>query len=410
VSDDWAVTPLGNVVALASGDLIKADDYKDPSGEVIVVGAGGRLGQTRRPANTSAPAVVIGRVGAAGAAHYFDSAVFATDNTLVATPDRTLNPRFLYHFIRSVDWSRLQSGSSQPLINQRIVKALEIPLPSVDEQRGLARLLDSVDAVIASAATHVSNSRRAIERFRQAVLAAACSGRLTVGWRQGTEFDGVDNEDPLPDGWQIRPGIEVFTFVTSGSRGWARYYASAGPAFIRVGNLDHDSLDLDLATIQRVAPPDNAEARRTLVEPGDLLISITAEIGMVGVVPRDLGPAHVNQHVAIARPDRRFNSRYLACFVAARTGGQAQLETLQRGATKAGLGLQDLRALSIPIPPRAEQDEIVRRVDHLFEVVDALHSRIDVASRGIDLSSQAVLAKAFRGDLGGISKSDDARL
>jgi type I restriction enzyme S subunit len=122
---------------------------------------------------------------------------------------------------------------------------------------------------------------------------------------------------------------------------------------------------------------------------------------MVGVVPADIGEAYVNQHVAIARPQRGLNPWYLAAFVAAPLFGQAQLDALQRGATKAGLGLNDIRSLCIPLPPLGEQDEIVRRLDQLLSLADRIDERIDVAGARIDRNSRALLAKAFRGDLVG---------
>ena len=83
----------------------------------------------------------------------------------------------------------------------------------------------------------------------------------------------------------------LFDFVTSGSRGWAKYYADKGALFLRMGNLDHASISLDLTDIQRVDPPEGAEGTRTKVERGDILISITADVGMTGLVPSTLEKA-----------------------------------------------------------------------------------------------------------------------
>lgn len=105
---DLPTVPLRNLVSLSSGDFIKAKDYRRGNGDVIVVGAGGAIGRTHFEPNAPARSIVIGRVGAAGAAHYFGEPVFATDNTLIAVPNQSLRPRFLFHFLRSVDWQALQ--------------------------------------------------------------------------------------------------------------------------------------------------------------------------------------------------------------------------------------------------------------------------------------------------------------
>lgn len=330
---------------------------------------------------------------------------------------------------RQLDWlyhsghtDRFQTSTTniRNLQVDDFVRGTDIVLPGQVLQSRLTELLDSVDLHIASGVTHLDTARRAIERFRQAALGAACSGRLTADWREthaeptaddllhelrSTEGKRFHQESstatPLdfPDTWRIATGAEAFTFVTSGSRGWAKYYSDDGPSFIRVGNLDRHRLDLDLVVVQAVTPPSSAESKRTRVQSGDLLISITAEVGMVGVVPDDLGESYVNQHVAIARPHSQLNPRFLAAFVAAPSHGEAQLDSLQRGATKAGLGLNDIRALRIPLPPSEEQIEIAQRIDRLMSLANDLDSRIDAASDRINQTSQAVLSKAFRGEL-----------
>jgi type I restriction enzyme S subunit len=355
-----------------------------------------------------------------------DEPAFSNHMTRLRVDPAWLDPGFLalrLHQAWREGWfaAHCNNHVSQASIGRDVLRAFEIEVPPLELQSDIVALSCAVDVQLSSSVLHLATARRAIERFRQAVLAAACSGRLTAGWREvhlqvGQSADGLlrelrslrgqslDQESSaeafdFPETWRVATGAEAFIFVTSGSRGWAKYYSEEGPAFLRVGNLDRHRLDLDLTAVQAVTPPSSAESRRTRVQPGDLLISITAEVGMVGVVPSDLGEGYVNQHVAIARPHPKLTSRYLAAFVAAPSYGEAQLDALQRGATKAGLGLDDIRALSIPLPPPAEQVEIAQRLDRLMAFADDLGARLDAAGQRINRTSQAVLAKAFRGDL-----------
>jgi type I restriction enzyme S subunit len=206
-------------------------------------------------------------------------------------------------------------------------------------------------------------------------------------------------EDTLPDGWTMTTSGELFTYITSGSRGWAKYYATEGAKFIRVGNLSHFTTHLDLDDIQHVQPPDGPEARRTLTQAGDLLVSITADVGMVGLVPDGLGEAYVNQHVAIARPTPGIDNRYLAWFLSSEHGGRRQFKALQRGATKAGLGLNDLKAVEVPVPPRQEQGRIVEKVEELLSDLDAGVSGLARARVNLKRYRAAVLKAAVTGEL-----------
>ncbi|MDQ3364051.1 MAG: restriction endonuclease subunit S [Myxococcota bacterium] len=201
----------------------------------------------------------------------------------------------------------------------------------------------------------------------------------------------------LPQGWALVPAAAVFEFVTSGSRGWAQYYSDVGALFIRIGNLDHSTISLDLTDRQHVRPPTNAEGARTRLQAGDILISITAELGMVGIVPRDLGEAYVNQHLALARPVSGLNAEYLAWFFAG--DGKRQLLEMRRGMTKAGLGLDDVRRVSVLVAPLKEQRRIVTKLDAILEQSGAAKGRLERLPALLDRLKRSILAAAFRGDL-----------
>lgn len=163
--------------------------------------------------------------------------------------------------------------------------------------------------------------------------------------------------------------------------------------------MNHDSIELDLTSIQRVSPPANSESRRTRVVEGDILISITADVGMVALVKAGLGQAYMNQHIALARPVGNMDTQYLAYFLSAKNGGQVQFLNLQRGATKAGLRLNDIRNIWITCPPLAEQQEIVRKIECRISAADQLALTLEqqlIRSRATD---QSLLRDAFAGRL-----------
>lgn len=203
----------------------------------------------------------------------------------------------------------------------------------------------------------------------------------------------------LPEGWCWVTSDQLFGYVTSGSRGWARYYSGGGPLFLRIENLDHDSISLDLSSTRRVSPPKGAEGVRTRVNAGDLLISITADVGMVGVVPKALGEAYINQHISLARPVPGMDLDYLAWFLASQHGGQPQFGALQRGATKQGLGLDDIRAVNVPLPPLAEQERISDEIDRRFSITDAASRSARRSESQLHRLRQSILRWAFEGKL-----------
>ena len=198
--------------------------------------------------------------------------------------------------------------------------------------------------------------------------------------------------------WSIVKSGDLFSFVTSGSRGWAKFYSDAGPVFLRMGNLDHDSISLDLQDIQRVRPPGDTEGTRTRVQPMDILISITADVGMIGIIPDNFEEAYINQHVSLARPRPTVHPQYLAWYLSSPTA-QRQFRELQRGATKVGLGLDDIRAVDVPLPLIQEQRRIVAEIEKQFTRLDVGVAALLRVQANLKRYRAAVLKAAFEGRL-----------
>ncbi|MCA3014814.1 MAG: restriction endonuclease subunit S [Myxococcaceae bacterium] len=229
-----------------------------------------------------------------------------------------------------------------------------------------ADAVDANDLLIELAGQHGS-----VSALRAAILDRAVSGRLIAQGPVGVQQTA--GAFPVPAHWHWARGTEIFSFVTSGSRGWAQYYAEKGPIFLRIGNLDYESIELDLKEIQRVQPPVGAEGTRTKVEAGDVLVSITGDTGMVGLVREGLGDAYINQHIALARPVSTALPEYIARALTAPTILGA-VQRAQRG-IKNSLGLEDIRKIALPLPPLAEQKRIVAKVDQLMALCDELEAK-----------------------------------
>jgi len=185
-------------------------------------------------------------------------------------------------------------------------------------------------------------------------------------------IDGEETSFSLPVGWEwVRLG-NLSQFVTSGSRDWAKFYANEGAIFVRMGNLSKDHYRLRLENIQRVAPPADGEGTRTRLEGGDILISITGDVGMLGLVPDGFGEAYINQHTAMVRPVPEMKGRYLAELFRS-PFAQDQFNAPQRG-IKNSFRLTDITQFVVPLPPLAEQMRIVAKVDELMGLLDRLEA------------------------------------
>jgi len=204
--------------------------------------------------------------------------------------------------------------------------------------------------------------------------------------------------DELPASWSAIALGEVCNLVTSGSRGWAEFYATSGPGFIRAQNIRFGKLRLD--DLAFVNPPSNSEGSRTQVAKSDLLIVITgAGVTNPALLDHDPGEAYVSQHVGLVRPsDQRLSEWLLLCLMAD-AGGRAELVERAYGAGKPGLNLDNIRSLSIPLPPLAEQRRIVAKVDDLMAICDKLEASLTSADATRRRLLEALLGEALSVDI-----------
>jgi type I restriction enzyme S subunit len=199
--------------------------------------------------------------------------------------------------------------------------------------------------------------------------------------------------DELPASWSPVALGKVCNLVTSGSRGWAEFYSTSGPGFIRAQNIRFGKLRLD--DLAFVSPPSNSEGSRTQVAKGDLLIVITgAGVTNPALLDHDPGEAYVSQHVGLVRPSDSQLSAWLLLCLMADAGGRAELFERAYGAGKPGLNLDNIRLLSIPLPPLAEQHRIVAKVDELMALCDRLEASLAAADRTRRRLLEAFLAEA----------------
>ena len=147
--------------------------------------------------------------------------------------------------------------------------------------------------------------------------------------------------------------------ITSGSRGWASFYSDVGALFLRMTNLPKNGITLLLHDNKYVQLPEgSSEGTRTRIQTNDILISITAELGKIGFIDRDIGEAYINQHVALVRvEDSDVNSLFLAHYLSSQPE-RNRLNRLNDSGAKAGLSLQTIKRFPLLLPSLPEQKAI----------------------------------------------------
>ena len=261
-------------------------------------------------------------------------------------------------------------GATIKGIQIETLSSLEVPDLELSTQRRIASILDKVTDLIAK-------RRAQLEKLD-----------LLVKSRFVEMFgDPVEN----PFGYSVEKLEKYITFLTSGSRGWSQYFSDEGKYFITIKNVKHCNITLD--NVQHINPPNNMEAIRTKVEEGDLLISITADLGRTGVVTKKIAEygAYINQHLTCIRLDKqRLNPVYTAYFLES-PAGKVQFDSKNQNGVKAGLNFNGINSLLLVVPPIESQLNFVKYV----ESVDELKSTIQQSLETLETLKKALMQEYF---------------
>ncbi len=249
------------------------------------------------------------------------------------------------------------TGSTFKAISKSILSETEIPLPPLDEQRRIVSILDKVTSLID------------LRKQQLAKLDELVKARFV-------EMFGEPVTNPM--GWPVHRLSEYIIFLTSGSRGWSKYFTDAGEIFITIKNVKDCKINLN--DVQYVTPPQNAEAKRTKVQEGDLLISITADLGRTGVVSKEIAKCggYINQHLTCIRLQKEIlHPLYIAYYMESEAG-KRQFHRKNQAGVKAGLNFDSIKSLTIALPPIEVQNSFVSYVSQIDRQMLTIRQGLDI--------------------------------
>jgi type I restriction enzyme, S subunit len=399
----WVETTLGQAVDYAVTTKVEPDDISEDKWvlelEDIEKSTSRLLGKLRysdRQSKSTKNAFESGDVLYGKLRPYLDKVIIADEDGVCTTeiiPIKSgeyLDSRFVFYNLKRkafLDYvEEVSHGVNMPRLGTKQGKEAPFILAPLPEQIRIADKLDRLLASVNSAQSRLDNIPTLLKGFRQSVLAAATSGELTREWRGNEIFGKKVSMDELSE------------LVTSGSRGWAKFYSDVGSIFIRSQDINRDELDLSEPCY--VDLPDKVEGARTSVKANDLLITITgANVTKCARVKEEIVDGYVSQHVALIRLCNVQYAPYVEIALKSLGAGRKQLMEKAYGAGKPGLNLKNIRDVFFQLPELDEQKEIVRRVESLFALADSVEKQYQDAKARTDRLTQALLAKAFRGEL-----------
>ena len=256
-------------------------------------------------------------------------------------------PEYAEYYFKSNTFKKYIKKIAKKSVNQASfsiadLKSIPLFLPNMVEQKKIYNTLNRIDNIIS-----LKNQQlKKLDLLTKSLF---------------VEMFGDTVINPL--GWEEHKLEEYIDFLTSGSRGWAKYFVNEeNELFLTIKNVKNNKIVLD--DIQYIKAPKNKEAERTKVKCGDLLISITADLGRTGVIDKDISSrgAYINQHLSLVRLDQnRINPQYISYYLET-DAGKRQFCSKNQNGVKAGLNFDAIKSLNIIVPPIELQDDFVKNI------------------------------------------------
>jgi type I restriction enzyme, S subunit len=347
----------------------------------------------------------------------------------VIRPHAGVDPFYLYRFMqqrafRNEAKANFTGTAGQARVPKSFIEDAEIPLPPLPEQRRIVAKLEELLGKVEGTRTHLRNVQNALKRFRQSVLNAATTGNLTIDWRadhqeevsasndlqsyigntqaiskERRRFEQTEGHelirDVIPKSWQMPLIGDTFSIIDY--RGKTPKKSSHGKRLISAKNIRMGYLS---ETPIEYLSDDYYKKWMTRGFPkkGDILfVTEGATMGFLALNTRGDTFA-LGQRTLTLQPFMPLDMRVFLYFMMS-SYFQKIVQVNATGSAAVGIKGAKFKGLPIPFPPVREQQEIVRQVDQLFTLANRIEERYGISKIQVESLTQAILAKAFRGEL-----------
>lgn len=369
----------------------------------------------------------------------------ALGSTIASLTPVLINVDYLFYFLQT-NFEFLNSntrGTGIPHVDPGTLWSMKFPIAPLVEQGRIVTKLDVAFTHLNTLKTSLARIPEMIKNFRQAILTKAATGKLTANWREiNKEQSGqllledaieirkqnwidrrlaelkasgkkIINDDwkekypkpfslnkrvfqTLPESWAETVWDQISDWVTYGFTR-PMPHTETGIPIITGKNVIEGKIYFDTANFTSESAYKELN-EKDKPQKGDLLITKDGTIGRAAVVETD-EPFCINQSVAVVwLKNSPFERKYLLYVVMCKEV-QDEIKLHTKGVAVQHLSVTDFRKMHLPVPPLEEQKEIVKTVEELFETADLIESKYLSLKEKIDALPQALLTKAFKGEL-----------
>jgi len=398
VPENWCWTKIGGILRLQAGKNISASKIsKSRSQEASFpcFGGNGVRGYVERYSHDG-EFPIIGRQGAlCGNVNWASGKFYATEHAVVVECSSNISKRWAYHILFSMNLNQYATATAQPGLSVAVINQVPIALPPVPEQQRIVDRIESLFAKLDEAKQKAQDALDSFETRKAAILHKAFDGELTAQWRQEHGV-GMGSWEKANLGKYVD---SQYGYTESASQ------EQVGPKFLRITDIQDGVVNWDSVPFCKISDND---FERYAVSQNDIMIARTgATTGKSYLIVDDVKAVFASYLIRIKVKSAQLQPRYLYSFMQSQIYWD-QITEFSAGIAQPGVNAKKLKEIILPIPSVPEQTEIVHILDDLLAKEQPAKEAAEGVLGQIDLIKKAILARAFRGELGTNDPSEES--
>lgn len=309
------------------------------------------------------------------------------DNNLMAFISEKYFYKYIFYWTKSLNFYELTNATTVPALRKTDLENIPIPLPPLNEQQRIVNRIESLFAKLDRAKELIENTLAQFEENKMAILHKAFIGELTAKWRKENNID--------LSSWQEKIVDELCTSLKYGTSKKSNPEGSV--VVLRMGNLQ--SGEIDWSNLMYTDDKDDIE--KYLLKKGDVLFNRTNSPELVGKtsIYRGEYPAIYAGYLIKLDYGKDIIGEYLNYMMNSTKAKHYCYTVKTDGVSQSNINAKKIGAFEIPVPTIEEQQEIVNILDRLLAKYNKIKN-LEQQLEKIELLKKAILAKAFRGELG----------
>lgn len=309
------------------------------------------------------------------------------DNNLMAFISEKYFYKYIFYWTKSLNFYELTNATTVPALRKTDLENIPIPLPPLNEQQRIVNRIESLFAKLDRAKELIENTLAQFEQNKMAILHKAFTGELTAKWRKENNID--------LSSWQEKTIDELCTSLKYGTSKKSNPEGSV--VVLRMGNLQNGEIDWS----NLMYTDDKDDIEKYLLKKGDVLFNRTNSPELVGKtsIYRGEYPAIYAGYLIKLDYGKDIIGEYLNYMMNSTKAKHYCYTVKTDGVSQSNINAKKIGAFEIPVPTIEEQQEIVNILDRLLAKYNKIKN-LEQQLEKIELLKKAILAKAFRGELG----------